>query len=177
MLIYKELITKIAENKEYLALCRKITGGNQLYKDLFQEALIVLLEYDKQKIINLYRQGQIKYFLTKIFINLYKKEHGLFYKQYPRNEFPINGTRIIEDEECYDLERDKEIEKKCALINQELKIENDDDPLWYDKKIFLEYLEKGSIKKLAEDTKIKYQSINTTIRKVRDRIKKKYEQA
>ena len=179
MLQYKELITKIAENKEYLAICRKITGGNPIYKDLFQETLLVLLEYDNQKIINIYKQGEIKFFITKIFITLYTKKTSPFNRKYLRHEYPnplTTGSRkILIEQDDYDFEKDTNTEKKCTLIKQELKIENDDDPLWYENKLFLEFLSKGSIKKLAKDTQINYQSISTTIRKVRKRIKDSYE--
>lgn len=178
---YRELITKIAKNKEYLTICRKITGGNLLYKDLFQEALIILLEYDNQKIIDIYERGEIKFFITRIFIILYTKKTSPFNRKYIKyqslgtNKHKFSGNR--NDDHSYDIEKDQDTEKKCTLIKEELKIENDDDPLWYENKLFLEFLAKGSIKKLAEDTQINYQSISSTIRKVRKRIKDKYEQA
>jgi len=180
LLQYKELITKIAENKEYLAICRKITGGDPLYRDLFQETLLVLLEYDNQKIINIYRRGEIKFFITRIFIILYTKKTSPFNRKYLRYEYPnplTGGSQVLIEKDDYDFEQDDNTEKKCALIKQELGIENDDDPLWYENKLFLEFLAKGSIKKLAEDTQINYQSISSTIRKVRRRIKDKYDQA
>lgn len=177
MVQYKELITRIAENEEYLAICHKITGGNSLYKDLFQEALIILLEYDNEKIIEIYKRGEIRFFLTRIFTNLYKNKNSIFNRKYLRYEYPnpLNGSvHVLAEEEDYDFEKDKETEIKCSLIKRELKIKDDDDPLWYEKKIFLEYLDKGSIGKLAEHTQINYQSISTTLRNVRKRIKDSY---
>ena len=135
MLQFKELITKIAENKEYLTICRKITGGNLLYKDLFQEALIILLEYDQQKVIDIYNRGEIKFFLTRIFIILYTKKTSPFNRKYFTKEVSMtdhngkiyeNNKIDLKDTNGYDIENDREIERKCTLIKQELEIENDD---------------------------------------------------
>lgn len=171
---YQELITKIAENKEYLTICRKITGGNLLYKDLFQEALLILLEYNNEKIIDIYRQGRIRFFFARICTNLYRNKNSTFNKKYLRYEYPLNGSVLIEDEN-YDFEKDEEYESKRRLVQKELKIKNDDDPLWYENSIFKHYLKEGTIIKLAKNTGIKYQSLETTIRRVRNRIRKQYE--
>lgn len=176
---HKELITKIAQDKEYLVICRNISHDSLFYKDLFQEALIVLFLYDKNRIANIYRRGQIKWFLIAIFKRLYERKygrwrHGILIEEKSYDYSVCGADRLIDYDE-YDLEKDREVEEKIALVKSELNIKDDDDPLWYEKKIFLEYLDKGSIKKLSEDTKINYQSINTTIRKVKNRIIKKYE--
>lgn len=59
-------------------------------KDLCQMVYLVLLEYDEDKILDLWENGQINFFLARIIINQYRSSnspfHTLFRKYQERSE-------------------------------------------------------------------------------------------
>ena len=65
----------------------------------------------------------------------------------------------------YDKEQDTEFE-----INLEKVKANLDKLFWYDKKIFELYIEFGSLRKVEQQTGIKYGAIHQTVTKVKKQI-------
>lgn len=62
--------------------------------DLFQEAMVILLTYNHQKLEEIYRNKQIKFFAARILCNQYYSVHSAFYKTYKKYE--DNKYNIIE---------------------------------------------------------------------------------
>ncbi len=62
-----QLITKTSQDKELRHICKKI--GGHLSDDLFQELMIILLEYNETKLIDIYNKGYYKWFLVKTLTN------------------------------------------------------------------------------------------------------------
>lgn len=54
--------------------------------DLFQELMLILLEYDNKKLSEIYKKGQIKFFASRILCNQYYSVHSFFYKTYKKYE-------------------------------------------------------------------------------------------
>lgn len=54
--------------------------------DLFQEIILILLEYDNKKLEAIYDKNQIKFFIARIICNQYYSVHSYFYKQYKKYE-------------------------------------------------------------------------------------------
>lgn len=48
-------------------------------EDLCQMVYIILLEYDEQRILDLWENGQMKYFITRIVVNQYRSVNSPFH--------------------------------------------------------------------------------------------------
>ena len=74
-------------------------------KDLCQMVYLILLEYDENRLVDLWDNDQINFFLARIIINQYRSSnspfHALFRK---RQERSVSiGTGVNMDEEAIDL--------------------------------------------------------------------------
>lgn len=54
--------------------------------DLFQEIIMILLQYDNKKLDDIYKKKQIKFFIARILCNQYYSVHSAFYKTYKKYE-------------------------------------------------------------------------------------------
>lgn len=50
-------------------------------RDLCQMVYLVLLEYDEDKLVDLWEHGQIPFFIARIIINQYRSTSSPYYKQ------------------------------------------------------------------------------------------------
>lgn len=62
--------------------------------DLEQEVYQILLEYDSKKIIDMYRNKQLKYFLVGIIQRQYHSKTSPFYKKYKKYYSMIDANMI-----------------------------------------------------------------------------------
>lgn len=62
--------------------------------DLFQELILILLTYDNGKLVKMYTDKQIKFFIARILCNQYYSVHSAFYKNYKKYE--DNKYNLIE---------------------------------------------------------------------------------
>lgn len=54
--------------------------------DLFQEVVVILLEYDNEKLEAIYKKKQLKFFVARIICNQYYSVHSYFWKTYKKYE-------------------------------------------------------------------------------------------
>ena len=155
---FYELITKTSQDKELRQICRKI-GGN-LSDDLFQELMVILLEYNEQKLIDIYNKGYYKWFLVKTLTNQFNSNSSPFNKKYR----PKDIDYIITDN--YDHSIDIMIDKVNNKLNQ---------LHWYDRELFKAYIESGSYRKLSKQTDIPFNSISRTINNVKNYIRNNFD--
>jgi hypothetical protein len=155
---FLELITKTSQDKELRQICRKI-GGN-LSDDLFQELMIILLEYNQEKLIDIYNKGYYKWFLVKTLTNQFNSNSSPFNKKYR----PKDIDYIITD--SYDHSIDIMIDKVNNKLNQ---------LHWYDRELFKAYIESGSYRKLSKQTDIPFNSISRTINNVKNYIRNNFD--
>ena len=155
---FLELITKTSQDKDLKQICRKI-GGN-LSDDLFQELMVILLEYNEQKLIDIYNKGYYKWFLVKTLTNQFNSNSSPFNKKYR----PKDIDYIITD--SYDHSIDIMIDKVNNKLNQ---------LHWYDRELFKAYIESGSYRKLSKQTDIPFNSISRTINNVKNYIRNNFD--
>ena len=155
---FLQLITKTSQDKELRQICRKI-GGN-LSDDLFQELMVILLEYNEQKLIDIYNKGYYKWFLVKTLTNQFNSNSSPFNKKYRPKEIDY----IITD--SYDHSIDIMIDKVNNKLNQ---------LHWYDRELFKAYIESGSYRKLSKQTDIPFNSISRTINNVKNYIRNNFD--
>lgn len=138
-------------------------------EDIFQDILMYIHEkYDEEFLLKLNTKNQIKYFIFGI---LWRQTHSTKNKTYKNYGLGYSGLEIkfdlpIETDnsnyELFDPSQSKE------LIDNALK----DNVNWYDKEIFLTYLNSNkSFRELELELNISRTSLTNTVNKVKQKIK------
>lgn len=97
-----EIIETLAREKRVEALVENIAHHSLTadLQDLCQMVYMILLEYDEEKIQDLWEHGQINFFLARIIINQYRSSnspyHYLFRKMQERSVYMGVGADINE---------------------------------------------------------------------------------
>lgn len=81
---------------------RSLTGA---LKDLSQMVYLAILEYDEDKIVDLWENGGIDFFIARIIINQYRSNNSLFYRQFIR--YDLKTEQIENDHEWIERWRER----------------------------------------------------------------------
>ena len=54
-------------------------------QDLAQMVYLIILEYDEEKLVDLWEHGQINFFVARIIINQYRSDNSPYYKLIKRH--------------------------------------------------------------------------------------------
>lgn len=94
-------------------ICKNIGVSSKYVDDLIQEIYMILLEYDRQKIIEMYERGQLNFFITRIIKNQWCSNTSPFYKKYRKYyEYADDNYNNYIGVEMDDIdERDREIDE------------------------------------------------------------------
>jgi DNA-directed RNA polymerase specialized sigma24 family protein len=155
-----DLVNGIVADKEYLRIARKITHGNDLYHDLHQEMLLVILDYNEDYLVRVIEQGSIRFFVVGLMMRMYRSKSSPFYMKYRQGDH-LSALLDIDADVTYDTTDDDTIEKVRALIS---------DLPWYDAMLFEAYIREGSTRKLSAKTNIPRDTIRVTVANVRKKI-------
>lgn len=154
---YENLIKKICSDKEIKKTCKKI--GGDLSDDLYQELIIIILEYNKQSLLDIESKGYLNWFIVKILTNQFRSNSSYFSKLYrPKPVLILPDVDYVE-----------QVDNDINFIESELNKVH-----WYESKLMKEYIKMGSYRKLSAETGIPFTSISRTINKVKDKIKNEY---
>ena len=83
-----DIIEILAKEKRVEALVENIAHQTLTadLKDLCQMVYIILLEYDETKILDLWENNQINFFLARIIINQYRSSNSPFHAIYRKHQ-------------------------------------------------------------------------------------------
>lgn len=77
----REIIEELARGRVVEGMARSITHrpveGD--IRDLCQTVYLYLLEYDEDKLVDLYENGQLGFFIVRVLLNQYRSAHSRFY--------------------------------------------------------------------------------------------------
>lgn len=171
MISKSEIIKEVATSQDYQDICRRICSDNSLHKDLFQELIIILLEKEEQKIIDLYENKQLKWFVIKIIQNQWQSSSSPFYKKYKDFQSKTNEIQF-EIAETTDADS-----SRFNIIDTELSREVfESKKEWYENKLTHSYIESGSLRKLATKTRISRNAISYSLNSFKSLILQKEKQ-
>lgn len=162
-----QIVNMIATDSDYRKIVNNISS---VYSDdLFQEVLLILLEYDKKKLEAIYKKGYIKWFFIRIVTNQAKSEQGGFYRKeiaYYKSKLPINESIL-----SYEEEEDKE-----KLLNKVEELTSTSGNIckkeYYERTIFKLYAETKSILRISQMTGIHRKCLTETVNKFKQKAKK-----
>lgn len=93
-----DIIEEIARNKLIEELMKNMGIKDNDKDDLMQEIYLVLLVYDEDKIIELYNNNQLKFFIVRIIQNQYFSKNSRYFMQYKRYYKLIDENKKISTE-------------------------------------------------------------------------------
>lgn len=138
--------------------------GKELWEDLRQEIALIVLEYDREKLLEIESKGKkvFKFWIVRTCCNQLHSKNGPMWKMY-NHIIPVEDvTRFIKEVD--------EIDNSQATID--IIYNRIQDLYWYDKEILKMYIELGSVRKVSAHTGIPHTSIFITIKNIRKCIKK-----
>lgn len=97
------IVTEIYESGILRELCENIRVSSNDMDDFLQEMYMVLLEYNPEKIVEMYEKKQLKFFMVRIIQNQYNSKTSPFYRKYKKYYKYIDGNYINDEnneDEC-----------------------------------------------------------------------------
>ena len=93
----REVVEEVARSKLIQECILIVTGGvwRSEYDDLTQDILIELL--DQEKIVDLYKKGELKYYVVRVIRNNLQSSTSRFYYRYRRFSLRNSGPEILEN--------------------------------------------------------------------------------
>lgn len=67
------------------------------FDDLKQEIYIIILDYDREKIIEMYEKKQLKYWLVRVITNQYFSKYSTYYYKYRKYYEMIDKNNLNKD--------------------------------------------------------------------------------
>ena len=185
MLTKHIIVNEIANDKEYKNLCRKFSP--QLFEDLYQDLMVILLQYDESKLILLHETGKIKFFIIKILMNQSRSSTSPFHRIYRNVNNDIYYDRLMSNDHFDGSRVDDPLQKLSNIIDDSSDIITHDlidkteslitlysavsEDNYYRAKLFELYVLHGSIRKLSRQTNIPVMSIQRSLNDFRTDIK------
>ena len=98
----EEIITEIASRQMIETMVKNIAHSQMTpdLKDLIQMTYLVLLEYDEKKIVDLWENNQISFFIARIIINQYRSSYSPYYmtiRKFQEMSTDITGMDWIDE--------------------------------------------------------------------------------
>lgn len=94
-----EIIEQLAREKRVETMlaniAKKPVSGTM--EDLCQMVYLILLEYDDAKIMDLWDNGQINFFLARILLNQYRSTNSPFYKLFRKYESKATDIETLRE--------------------------------------------------------------------------------
>ena len=82
----EQTILDLYRTGEIRKACLTITGGDPLWRDLEQECVLILLEKDPAKILQIQAQGYFKFYVVRLLLNLYRGKNNQFAQKYRHHD-------------------------------------------------------------------------------------------
>ena len=164
----------IADNRNrFVAVASRYTDDKNVIDEVVQEQMLYFMQMNKQTLTDIYdKDGLVKYGAVAIHRAITSSRSTYYYK-YRKYYTKIDGSfnNIFNSKDISQIPDviDESIYKKLAIekIERELK-----KMYWYDKKVFEVYYNEGhTLDSLAKKTGISRNSLFSTIKKVRTKLK------
>lgn len=167
------IIQALYTSTEMAECIRKMTPEPDQQDELRQNLFEALLSYDDDKILTLHNSGVLKYYAIRILLNLNSKAN------------PVNKKNRIGEHQSLDVPikliftDDKEIHQQQAVafndIGMELEfMKNENGRGFLCSVVFQEYVNLGSVRKVAAAIGIPAKSVWNAVNEVRNRLKTKF---
>lgn len=160
-----EIIEELFLSREFND-CISRMEPDHLRSDLRAEVILILLETDEKKLLEIHSKGGLKFYTVRIIINLIQSKTSLFYKRYRQKVAELTDRFLAEEEPDFEERATREgIEDKA--------INEIDNLYWYNGGMVKLYMQHGNYRAIEKDTGIPYSSAYKTIQKSFQEIKQR----
>lgn len=97
-MLFNRIIEEVYDNGIIRDIIENMRVSRLDADDLEQEIYMILLEYDKDKIIELYEKKQLKFFIVGIIQRQYNSKTSPFYKKYKKYYSIVDANVLNNDE-------------------------------------------------------------------------------
>ena len=162
------IILDLHRSGEIRKACLTITGGDPLWRDLEQECVLILLEKDPDKILQIHSQGYFKFYVVRLLLNLYRGKNNQFAQKYRHHDSTeeIDPNADMTHEEYNSL-----MDDMWAIAEAEMDSWAKEGAFPYDKELLKLHMATGNMKKLSRETGIPYRSVIYSIEQAKAKIK------
>ena len=102
------IVTELYEDGVIEEICSNM-GVSPLYKDdLVQEVYCILLNYNSDRIVEMYERKQLKFFIVKVIQNQYNSNNSPFFKLYKKYYTIVDGNYVNNEVDAEDYDNDFE---------------------------------------------------------------------
>jgi hypothetical protein len=172
----RAIIEMVYRNTQFKHICLQVCGGDELSNDLYHEMILALNNYEDEKLAGLYHRGELRWFITRIMMTMWRCKSSPFYQAYRRGTESITD-RMPTPEDEYDMDGDLRtqliIDTTAKVLEEKLSSGDRND--WYEATMWKLYIESGSFRKAQEKSRIPYKSIANTVRRMKLIIAKRIE--
>ena len=99
-----KIIDELERNNVIRDICTNMRVQLNDIDDLIQEVYVILLEYNRDKIVELYHKKQLKFFIIGILQRQYHSNTSPFYKKYKRYYTLVDGNNVNKSEVNDDID-------------------------------------------------------------------------
>ena len=167
----EDIITSIFKDKAYLIACRQIAKNKYLADDLLQELMVILLEYDEQKLIKIYEEKRIKWFVISIILKMCYSNTSPFYKKIKKfSDCSVElNDNFVDEDNTKPNEIPDVVQMTTLSDNQLLMTDNG-----YEKVLLKMSVELGSVQRVSQSLGIPYLSVWISINNYKKKIKQNH---
>lgn len=172
-----EIISELYLSKEFNDCISKMEPDH-LQDDLKAEVVLVLLEKPESTILDIHSRGELRFFTTRIILNLIKSNTSPFYKKYR-----LHYSSLSQESGNYSsisdsgpkrgpVAHESDITERLRRELQEERVKEYIGKLyWYDREIIELYVRLGNYRAIEKETGIPFESCYSTIKKVIKKIR------
>lgn len=128
-----------------------------LQEELRQEVFLVLCEMDEDRLVQMFNDGYLKYFIVRTILNMAKSDRSNFSRTFRKVYEKVQDKPTEE----YDESINKKLNKSMEILH------------WYEREVFRLFSESGNLTQVSRDTNIPYRSLLKTVKKVKTLLKYK----
>lgn len=168
------IIKEIAKDPEYQRACKKIAANSYLADELYQEVMLVLLEYPEEKILKIYEEKRIKWFVISILVKMCHSTTSPFFKKIRKFSYLSQAIESNDSHPRAECEPDPvQINELAEIVDMsEKELLNTEDG--YEKLLLKLSVEMQSVQKLSQEMNANYLSIWISINNYKKKLKRKY---
>lgn len=100
--MFNRIMTEVYETDMVKNIIRNMKVNSIDAEDLEQEIYMILLEYNRDKIVEMYQNKQLRFFIVGVVQRQYNSKTSPFYKKYKKyysivDENTINSVEVVDE--------------------------------------------------------------------------------
>lgn len=163
----EQIIKELFTGKNFRECISKMEPAH-LRDDLKQEVILIVCEWPGEKVISLYEQKKLEFYVVKVILNMLTNKYSSFHKQF-RNRPAELITDEVQEESDFEERAYNEMIEQLAIDELELLEKRD----WYAHGLIKLYQKHGTFRAIQNLTGIPYVSCYKTIKKAMQELRQR----